>query len=96
MYPKSTHRVKLNSIIQAEGEKFQYEYDFGDGWQHEILIEKILPADPEQKLPMCLTGKRVCPPEGSGGVYLRQWMQGYQQRVISSEGYTGCRKPRRI
>jgi hypothetical protein len=66
---KSTHRVKLNSVIQAEGEKFQYEYDFGDGWQHEILIEKILPADPKQKLPVCLTGKRACPPEDIGGVW---------------------------
>jgi hypothetical protein len=66
---KSTNRVKLNKLITAEGEKFRYDYDFGDDWQHEILLEKILPADPQQKLPVCLTGKRACPPEDVGGVW---------------------------
>ena len=66
---KSTNRVKLNKLITAEGEKFRYEYDFGDDWQHEIVLEKILPADPKQKLPVCIKGKRACPPEDVGGVW---------------------------
>jgi hypothetical protein len=33
------------------------------------LIEKILPPDPNQKLPVCITGKRACPPEDVGGVW---------------------------
>lgn len=66
---KSTNRVKLNKLITREGEKFRYEYDFGDDWQHKILVEKILPPDPKQKLPICIKGKRACPPEDVGGVW---------------------------
>jgi hypothetical protein len=54
------------------GKKFKrliYEYDFGDGWQHEIVLEKILPANPGTSYPLCLTGKRSCPPEDCGGVW---------------------------
>lgn len=69
MEMKSTNRVKLNKLITAEGEKFTYQYDFGDDWQHEILLEKILPPDPKQKLPVCIKGKRACPPEDVGGVW---------------------------
>lgn len=66
---KSTNRVKLNKFIRVEGEKFRYDYDFGDDWQHEIVLEKIEPADPKQKLPLCIKGKRACPPEDVGGVW---------------------------
>ena len=47
--------------LSAKG-KILYEYDFGDGWEHELLLEKILPAE-ERMLPMCLKGARACPPE---------------------------------
>jgi hypothetical protein len=63
---KSSQRVKLNKLVTA-GDKFIYEYDFGDSWEHEILVEKMLPA--EQKPPVCITGKRACPPEDVGGVW---------------------------
>lgn len=46
--------------------KIRYEYDFGDGWEHELLLEKILPAE-EQVSPVCLKGARSCPPEDCGG-----------------------------
>ncbi|MBN2501081.1 MAG: plasmid pRiA4b ORF-3 family protein, partial [Anaerolineales bacterium] len=46
-----------------------YEYDFGDGWEHIILLEKILPFDPQQDYPICIKGKRACPPEDVGGVW---------------------------
>ena len=46
-----------------------YEYDFGDGWQHEILYEGASPADPKAKRAECLEGERACPPEDSGGPY---------------------------
>jgi len=49
--------------------KFLYEYDFGDGWEHELLVEKILPAEPGVGYPRCLKGKRACPPEDVGGVW---------------------------
>ena len=62
-------RVKLAQIISGEKFKFRYEYDFGDSWSHLILVEKILPAEPGQPYPICLTGKRHGPPEDCGGVY---------------------------
>ena len=45
-----------------------YEYDFGDGWVHEIKLEKILPVMPDCKYPICIDGERACPPEDCGGV----------------------------
>ena len=60
--------VKLAEVISAEKDKFIYEYDFGDSWYHNILIEKILPPDTKKHYPVCIKGKRVCPPEDCGGV----------------------------
>ena len=50
-----------------EKEKFQYEYDFGDGWEHDVAVEKVLAVDPKQDYPICIGGKRRCPPEDCGG-----------------------------
>ena len=44
-----------------------YEYDFGDGWRHEVLFEGFPPAEPKVKYPLCLEGARACPPEDCGG-----------------------------
>ena len=52
-----------------EGRKLTYEYDFGDSWRHVISVEKALPVDPEAQYPVCLKGKRACPPEDCGGVW---------------------------
>ncbi len=41
----------------------------GDGWEHEVLVEKILPTDKPLRSSVCLTGKRACPPEDCGGVW---------------------------
>jgi len=60
-------RLRLNQI--GAGEKFIYEYDFGDSWEHVILIEKALPPEAEQSYPLCVKGKRACPPEDVGGVW---------------------------
>lgn len=48
-------------------ERFVYEYDFGDNWEHDIRIEKKLPVDPKKNYPVCIEGKRGCPPEDCGG-----------------------------
>ena len=61
--------VTLDKIVRREKFKFIYEYDFGDGWEHELLIEKILPAEDGKAYPVCLTGKRACPPEDCGGIW---------------------------
>jgi hypothetical protein len=62
-------RVKLAQIIPGEKFKFRYEYDFGDSWSHLILVEKVIPAEPGQPYPICVTGKRHGPPEDCGGVW---------------------------
>lgn len=66
---RDSRRVRLEQIAPSEKMKFIYDYDFGDCWEHQILVEKILPPDPEMKHPLCLTGKGACPPEDVGGVW---------------------------
>jgi hypothetical protein len=46
---------------------FVYLYDFGDGWEHKVRVEKLLPPQPALKLPLCLAGANACPPEDVGG-----------------------------
>lgn len=46
-----------------------YRYDFSDNWEHEIILEKILPAEPGAKYPKCIAGARACPPEDCGGAW---------------------------
>lgn len=60
--------VRLNQVAD-EGSKFIYEYDFGDSWQHVLEVEKVLPPDPDRQVPVCLKGRRACPPEDVGGVW---------------------------
>jgi len=46
---------------------FTYLYDYGDGWEHRVTVEKILARDPAMKSPQCLDGANACPPEDVGG-----------------------------
>ncbi|MEI7881428.1 MAG: plasmid pRiA4b ORF-3 family protein [bacterium] len=57
----------LSEVLFQKGRKLIYEYDFGDGWEHDILLEKLIPFDPAAPLPFCLAGARACPPEDCGG-----------------------------
>jgi Plasmid pRiA4b ORF-3-like protein len=59
-------RVKLANIVGL-GSKFRYTYDFGDDWEHELVVEKVLPIDPKVSYPVCIKAKRACPPEDCGG-----------------------------
>jgi Plasmid pRiA4b ORF-3-like protein len=61
--------VALDKMVRREKFKFIYEYDFGDSWEHELLIEKMLPVEDGKTYPVCLTGKRACPPEDCGGIW---------------------------
>ena len=69
-YEDST-ATKLSDVVPPGAKKFRfrYEYDFGDSWDHEVLFEKTLPADPTTKYPVCIDGKRACPPDDVGGVW---------------------------
>jgi pRiA4b ORF-3-like protein len=46
-----------------------YEYDFGDGWVHKIVLEKVLANDEGRDTLSCIAGERACPPEDCGGVW---------------------------
>ncbi len=60
--------VKISDLLVEEKDKIIYEYDFGDGWEHDIVLEKILPVESGVKYPICIGGKNNCPPEDVGGV----------------------------
>jgi hypothetical protein len=61
-------KIKLAQVAPVEGSQFVYEYDFGDSWNHEITVEKILPPDAAvSKVALYLDGARACPPEDCGG-----------------------------
>ncbi len=55
--------------VAAKGDRAIYTYDFGDWWEHEILVEDVFPAEPDEVYPLCVAGERACPPEDVGGAY---------------------------
>jgi hypothetical protein len=57
----------LAQVAPAEAAKIVYVYDFGDDWRHDIVVEKILPAQPGAAYPRCTAGRRTAPEEDSGG-----------------------------
>jgi hypothetical protein len=65
--PADERKARLSEVA-AEKDRFHYDYDFGDGWEHEILVEKITPPDADL-VAECLDGRRACPPEDCGGPY---------------------------
>ncbi len=67
-FMKSEARVKLDKLLRKEKDSIVYEYDFGDGWLHKILLEKIA-YEENIKTPICIKGKLACPPEDCGGIY---------------------------
>ncbi|MBQ1010432.1 plasmid pRiA4b ORF-3 family protein [Micromonospora sp. M51] len=58
--------VRLDAVL-GKGSRFSYTYDFGDWWEHDLVVEDALTADPDERYPVCLAGERACPPEGIGG-----------------------------
>ena len=60
--------IPISSYFNDVGATADYEYDFGDGWQHEIILEGILLREKGQKYPRCIDGAQACPPEDCGGV----------------------------
>lgn len=64
---------KLGDVLPALGATLRFDYDFGDGWEHDIVVEAISRAEPGTTYPRCATGERACPPEDCGGPW------GYQE-----------------
>ncbi|MGB9694306.1 MAG: plasmid pRiA4b ORF-3 family protein [Fervidobacterium sp.] len=62
-------KQKIADYFSMENLKANYVYDFGDNWEHNIQLEKILPREKGVNYPRCIKGKRACPPEDCGGVW---------------------------
>jgi len=58
---------KLAGVLPRVGEKMRFDYDFGDGWEHDVIVEAIEPAERNVAYPVCLAGKRAGPPDDCGG-----------------------------
>ncbi|QNN23300.1 plasmid pRiA4b ORF-3 family protein [Planctomycetales bacterium ZRK34] len=61
--------VLLEEVCPKVKGKLIYEYDFGDGWEHTVEVQKVEPAKSKVDYPVCLAGKLACPPEDCGGVF---------------------------
>lgn len=65
---KGVYETLISSAFTRKGVKGIYTYDFGDNWEHELLVEGIIDPEPGIKYPICIDGKCSCPPEDCGGV----------------------------
>lgn len=61
-------KVRLSDVLGKAGAKAEYTYDFGDSWEHSIVVEKVLTPEPGAVYPVCTDGKRHGPPEDCGGL----------------------------
>jgi Plasmid pRiA4b ORF-3-like protein len=64
---KDAREIKLHDYFTEVKKTITYEYDFGDGWEHTVTLEKILDNENKINYPVCIKGKRNCPPEDCGG-----------------------------
>jgi hypothetical protein len=63
---RDERKVRLNDLVKP-GDRLEYNYDFGDSWEHDILIEEATVAMPDGHYPRCVAGQAACPPEDVGG-----------------------------
>ena len=61
------NRFRLDDVLPKVGMKLRWDYDFGDGWEHDVLVEAISLRARGVEYPLCLAGRRACPPEDCGG-----------------------------
>jgi hypothetical protein len=61
-------KIKIARYFSMTNKKADYLYDFGDYWEHSIVLEKILPKDSKTRYPCCIAGKRSSPPDDVGGI----------------------------
>lgn len=60
--------IQVRSYLNEPGQTVDYEYDFGDGWNHQVLLKEIVPRESDTAKPICVAGERACPPEDCGGI----------------------------
>lgn len=63
------HGFTLDEVLGMTVKGFLHEYDFGDGWHHDVTVQAVeLPDEGRNSWPMCLAGANACPPEDVGGL----------------------------
>ncbi len=63
-------KYRLGDLIKQKGRTFRYLYDFGDSWEHELVLEESRYFNPKMRVELvCLEGERACPPDDVGGVF---------------------------
>lgn len=62
-------KALVSQVLHAPNDSLEYEYDFGDGWKHDVVLEKVLDGDAGAESPRVIAGERACPPEDCGGPY---------------------------
>jgi len=67
--------LRISDYFIQPGDQCEYQYDFGDNWEHEVILEGVLLKEPKAKYPKCIGGARACPPEDCGGAH------GYQEML---------------
>jgi hypothetical protein len=80
---KDEDEAILGEVVRSEKHRFIYVYDYGDHWEHDIVVEKILPREGEMAHPICLAGRRACPPEDCGG----PWGYGGMLQALSDPSH---------
>lgn len=68
MQVENERTVKLSSVLRRPGAKIVYTYDFGDNWEHAVVLEKQMPLLPDMSDPICIDGNLACPPDDCGGI----------------------------
>jgi hypothetical protein len=63
------NRVRLDELLAEPKDRLFYRYDFGDGWEHTLVVEKVLPRSGDEPPALCSGGARACPPEDCGGIW---------------------------
>ena len=66
---KDAAEIMIDTVLNKKGDKVLYTYDFGDGWEHQITVEKVETIDKSVHYPVCIKGKGNCPPEDCGGIW---------------------------
>ena len=62
-------KEKISKWLSLDNDKADYIYDFGDNWEHQVKLEKIIPRETGVKYPKCTAGKIACPLEDCGGIW---------------------------
>jgi hypothetical protein len=84
-HPEDELDETTHTLIGAIGDerRFRYEYDFGDDWQHQVVVEDTFTIPIGLTFAVCLDGQRACPPEDCGG----PWGYEHLLEVISDPGH---------